>query len=240
MEEYIIPRAKEVHPENGFLQNYVKTKHLSYNLKHQISYYLDESNFNLLEELTLGISEMKGEGYSKIYRGEDHDNSAKSYNINILKNDSSMPEGINLLDLLTMYNLITNEGRFGGNRASLLFYRDLSDKNSISRRFLNYEKEFKHDYVDKMISRLSDKNNVYERNYMILKIFGEVDVRDKDRPLKVNFDLNGYQHMSLNRYFNYAEEGFEEALYVQRLDSKIEDTLKILRNKGITIKVNCE
>lgn len=240
MEEYIIPRAKEVHPENGFLQNYVKTKHLSYNLKHQISYYLDESNFNLLEELTLGISEMKGEGYSKIYRGEDHDNSAKSYNINILKNDSSMPEGINLLDLLTMYNLITNEGRFGGNRASLLFYRDLSDKNSISRRFLNYEKEFKHDYVDKMISRLSDKNNVYERNYMILKIFGEVDVRDKDRPLKVNFDMKGYQHMSLNRYFNYAEEGFEEALYVQRLDSKIEDTLKILRNKGITIKVNCE
>jgi hypothetical protein len=65
MEEYIIPFEKKKHANNGFLKRFVKTSYLNYNLNKKISYYLDESNYDELEDLEAGISEMIGRGFSK-------------------------------------------------------------------------------------------------------------------------------------------------------------------------------
>jgi hypothetical protein len=41
-------------------------------------------------------------------------------------------ENIRAVDLLYLYDLINNEGKFGGNRATNFFSKDINDHNSMS------------------------------------------------------------------------------------------------------------
>ena len=146
MESYIIPKLKETHKSNGFLKNYTFSSYQSYNLKKQMSYYSDESNFKELEELERGISELFGKDFSKEYSQEEGKTIRPSFNVNILS-DGSRLEPTKAIDLLTLYNLITNEGRFGGNRASNLFFKDLDNFSPKSNTDLDKDKDIQENFL---------------------------------------------------------------------------------------------
>lgn len=242
MEEYIIPNEKKIHSGNGFLKHYVKTNHLTYNLANKISYYLDESNFGELEELELGLNEMEGRGYSKTYNKNLLSAKPVSYNLKIQLSDldekTSAVTNIGLLDLLTIYNLLTNEGRFGGNRASNLFYKNLENKNAISRRFLNYEKSINHTQIDNIIQNLESENNINSRVNFLLKLFGEVNIKDKDKPVILKIQKNGNPHV-VNRYFNFADSGLETAIVVKNEEFLTDDIIDISKLKNVLLDKEC-
>ena len=235
MENYIIPRMQELHPSNGFLKNYTYGSNLSYNLKKRMSYYLDESNFEELEELERGMNELFGKDFSKEQGKEGL--VRQSYNANIFRNVSGNLETTKLIDLLTLYNIITNEGKFGGNRASNLFYKDLDNNESISRKFINFEKSIDENYVSDLIDKL--KTNTEYQKIFLLKVFGSTDLSSSDKTftLSLGKDDNGI-NLIVNRYFTHIDS-IEDSTVHENLASTGESIVDKSRDKNIGIEIKC-
>lgn len=237
MESYIIPKLKETHKSNGFLKNYTFSSYQSYNLKKQMSYYLDESNFKELEELERGISELFGKDFSKEYSQEEGKTIRPSFNVNILS-DGSRLEPTKAIDLLTLYNLITNEGRFGGNRASNLFFKDLDNLTSISRKFLTFEKNLKSKFIDDLVSVL--ETNTEAQKIFLLKSFGSENILHPNKNIELFLGKNGDEgtEISLNRYYTHPMDVSDATLTSSGL--KIgQQTADAAKDNNLEIKVKC-
>lgn len=212
MESYIIPHLKESHKSNGFLKNYTFGSYQSYNLKKQMSYYLDESNFKDLEELEKGMSELVGRNFSNEVEEEER-MIRNSFNVNIL-DVNGRTEPTKAIDLLTLYNLIVNEGRFGGNRASNLFYKDLDNLNSMSRKFIDFERNLTSEFVDELILKLTNSTN--DQEIFLLNVFGSQDITSTDKEVVLSLgkspDRPGYE-IKVNRYFTHLEDASGTSIY---------------------------
>ena len=238
MESYIIPKLKETHKSNGFLKNYTFSSYQSYNLKKQMSYYSDESNFKELEELERGISELFGKDFSKEYSQEEGKTIRPSFNVNILS-DGSRLEPTKAIDLLTLYNLITNEGRFGGNRASNLFFKDLDNLTSISRKFLTIEKNLKSKFIDDLISIL--ETNTEAQKIFLLKSFGSENILHIDKNIELFLGKNKNDkgtEISLNRYYTHPTDITDATLTSSGL--KIgQQTADGIKDNNLEIEIKC-
>lgn len=238
MEAYIIPLAKREHINNGFLKQYVMTSYLSYNLKHKMSYYNDVNNAADLEQLELGINEIIGKGKNKNYDSKTGE-TVDSYSYGIKVNDDGNLTNIGFMDLLTMYNLITNEGRFGGDRASNLFYRDLDVPSSISQKFINFEANFSHDQVDDLVKTLMDDED--SRNIFLLKVFGQTDMKSNLKSTEVTISSSPEakaQSMSVNRYYGFIESNALDTNVISTADY-VDEIVKLLRANNILPEKNC-
>ena len=231
MEEYIIPNEKSKHPKNGFLSNFVKTSHLNYNLRNQMSYYLDESNYSELQKLELGISEIAN---------KENDTNG-SFNLPIIMNADSVLQNMKFMDMLTIYNLLVNEGRFGGNRTTNLFYRDLDNIESISRKFINFEKNMTKQHVDELVSHLAKPENSDLRDVFLLKVFGVTDIMSKDKPTRVDIDTKKNKSLVINRYFNFLDSNIMTTYSYKTNEDMGKDIMDEIKSKNIRIdKENCK
>lgn len=236
MESYIIPHLKEAHKSNGFLKNYTFGAHQSYNLKRKMSYYLDESNFRDLEELETGMSELIGRNFSN--EVEDDKSVRNSLYVNILESNNIL-EPTKAIDLLTLYNLIVNEGRFGGNRASNLFFKDLDNMNSISRKFINFEKNLTSTDINDMIVELLNSFNAQQ--IFLLNVFGSADFVNPDKPFTLflgkSADDAGFK-METNRYFTHIRNISGAGLLSNGIDLGVK-AMGEIKNNNMEIKVKC-
>jgi hypothetical protein len=196
MENEIIPYFKSTYPNNGFLKNYTFGSYLSYNLRKKIGFYLDPSNFEDLEDLEMGMSELVDKAYDSGIR-------KISYNFNVMQNKVGNLQPTKVLDLLTLYNLITNEGRFGGNRASNLFYRDLNNPNSIARSFIDFERNAGSDFANKLIKSLEDDDKI--RDVLLFKLFAQPDYTNNDKPMLLNLGEK-IDAITVNRYYSHSDD----------------------------------
>jgi hypothetical protein len=81
-------------------------------------------------------------------------------------------ENIRAVDLLYLYDLINNGGKFGGNRATNFFSKDVGDSNSISRKFIEFQRTIDNDkdYPKKLEDRLLKNPDL--RKALYFKLFG--------------------------------------------------------------------
>lgn len=230
MEEYIIPNEKSKHPKNGFLSNFVKSSYLNYNLKNQMSWYLDESNYSELQKLELGISEIANKG----------GDSESSYILPIVINNDKIIQNITFMDLLTSYNLLTNEGRFGGNRVTNLFYRDLDNEDSISRKFIDFEKNITQEHINELIKHLANPENIDEREAFLVNVFGQTNILVKDKPTVTIIDAKKNKVINTNRYFNFIDSKIMTAYSYKTNEQVGKEIIDIIKNKNIQIDKNCK
>lgn len=234
MENYIINNEKGKYPSNGFLNNYVKNIHKNFNLKNKIQYYLDKSNFAELEELEIGMSLLIAN--QPVKNDFSADNKNKDYTVpGKINNDGSL-ERFKLIDLLTMYDIIVNEGRFGGNRATIFFSKDISNEESLSRKFVEYQKlveenDMYSDDLERTLISDADKRKIF-----YFKVFAEVDLNNKE--LQKSVDL-GPNILKLNRYFNIVDS-MENVEFVVEATNSAKELLGLLKNKNINIITNCK
>ena len=221
MEDYIIPNEKSKHRKNGFLSQLTKNRQLIYNLKHKISYYQDPSNWAELEELELGIGEMLRMSQSTSL---DEEGDATSYNLGI-KAIQGGHTNISLLDLLTLYSLVTNENKFGGDRITNLLFRDIDSPGSISNKFIAFENKVNHSFVDSLIETVSTDEN--ELMNFMMQVFGVQNFRIKDAPKKLY--LSESLEPVVNRFLSFQYGDFSNSIIITDnadIADKIGDSIK--------------
>jgi hypothetical protein len=229
MENYIIPHEKHKHSSNGFLKNYVYTNSGNFNLKHRVSYYQDISNFADLEDLQIGMSILMNNN------GNILEEQNSNYYLPINENIDGKLGNVSLLNLLTLYDLIINEGRFGGNRATRYFSKDIKNVNSVARKFVDFQNEFDHTpaNLDLLIEEL--KNSKDKRDIFYLILFGNYNIKRH----VTEASLSEYTGITVNKYFNILDSVTDAVLEKE----KIHETKKIIaqiKAKNINIDVKCD
>lgn len=190
METYIIPFLKREYKDNGFFKNYTSNQHKNFNLSHKVSFYMDPSNAGKLEELEVGINQLV-------------DNSSSSKYVLPIKLMGDTVSNIKVLDLLSIYDMMINEGRFGGNRTTALMSKDIKQPNSVAYKYAQYqlEKESTSEFVDTLTENLLRSRDA--RNNLYLRMFGK-----QQDGIKVDLD-NSYDDSGssiyVNRYFTLPD-----------------------------------
>lgn len=228
MENYIIKHVKNVYKNNGFLKHYVFSTHKNFNLKNKINFYLDKSNFGELEDLEIGMSTL-------INRNNPE------FDIPIKVTNDNKLENFKLIDLLYLYDLIINEGRFGGNRATIFFSKDISNKNALSRKFVEFQRlvDGSSFFVDDLEKELLDSAD--KRAIMFLKVFGEVINKEQDRSVILVTPKEpgeGATPIVVNRYYSLLD-GVENATLNLKSAGLAKDAIDLIKNKEINIKIDC-
>lgn len=228
MENNIIPYLKSKARTNGFLKEYAFGEHKNYNLRNKLSYYMDPSNLQELNNLEIGMAQIIK-------------SSNPLFNLPIKKVNEGI-ESMKAIDLLYLYDLLINEGRFGGNRATILFSKDIKDRSALSRQFVDFQTKVHQDrsFTDILKSELkSDKD---ARQILYFRLFGKNDGETRTLSLRDTTDENnrrvpGEGVKINNRYYTLLEsigEGtISEAIGIS--ESMIKD---IKQGKG-EISVNC-
>lgn len=231
MENDIIPHLKLKSPENGFLKAYIFSRYKNYNLRNQIAFYTDPSNLNELNNVEVGMAQLiRSEG--KLFNPP----------IKVVGNNL---ESIRAVDLLYLYDLITNEGKFGGNRATIFFSKDIKNESSFSRQFIEFQRKVDSDsnYLNQIKTELATDPNF--RKAMYLKLFGTVDTHTGARQviLKEVRDFDGQIVPDLplviaNPYYTLIEST-GGAAYGKSIDpiSYLTDSIKNGRGQ---LKINCD
>lgn len=228
MENYIIKHIKSVNKNNGFLKHYVFSTHKNFNLKNKINFYLDKSNFGELEDLEIGMSTL-------INRNNPE------FDIPIKVTDDNKLENFKLIDLLYLYDLIINEGRFGGNRATIFFSKDISNKNSLSRKFVEFQRlvDGSSIFINDLEKELLDSAD--KRAIMFLKVFGEVINKEQDKSVILVTPKEpgeGAIPIIVNRYYSLLD-GVENATLNLKSAGLAKAAINLIKNKEINIKIDC-
>lgn len=228
MENSIIPFIKSKARTNGFLKEYTFGEHKNYNLRSKLSYYMDPSNLQELNNLEIGM-------------GQLIKSSNSLFNLPIKKVNEGI-ENIKAIDLLYMYDLLINEGRFGGNRATILFSKDIKDKSALSRQFVDFQTSVHKDkgFVNDLQAELKDNKD--SRMMLYFRLFGKNDGEVRSLSLTDIFDednnkVPGEGIKINNRYYTLLESVGEGTISeAPELSSFITNGAK--QGKG-TIDVEC-
>ena len=206
MENYLVNALKTKFKSNNFLNDYKLTKDKVFNMQRQIKFYDDKSNHVIMGKIQHGLNLF-------------NKNIDDKYNLNIKvsqsnpDSDSYTSENIRALDLLYLYNHLVNEGRFGGNRATVFFSQDMENPNTFSRKFTEFQRNMDLDknLIPKLIERIKTDKDFRHIQYM--QIFGESKIKDGDkiRVLKATQIDNGeggtedVQTLIQNKYYTLLD-----------------------------------
>lgn len=208
MEIYIIPSIKNANKSNEFLKNYVYKKNKGYNMKRTIKFYQGGSNF----EIALAVER----GMERIVKNSN----------NLFEMSAKVPKGSNIkgtipfIDLLTIYDKMTNLGRYGGNRSTLFFSKNRGENTSLSSDFIRYQSqlEYSNNFISSVLNRITsskeDSNEMKKikkqyRESLYLSLFGNSShgvrkytvtdaSRDEDASLSLEKSIR-------NEYFKLVE-----------------------------------
>ena len=238
MENYIIPYEKKKHKSNGFLKQYVFNSHKNYNLRNRVNYYLDKSNFSELEELEVGMNQLIRSGDSS--ENTEEGSKKLSYELPIIKSEETT-NSMKLIDLLSLYDLLINEGKFGGNRSTIFFSKDMDNKNSISRKFIDYQNKFGADpnLAKTIYESLKGDEGYDSRIEMYLRLFSKTGP-DGKKSVKLFEDGAGNSKIiNINRYFTLLDSA-KEAFINFKAINLAQDIVTFIKNTYTNIDKNCE
>jgi hypothetical protein len=229
MENNIIPYLKSKVRTNGFLKEYTFGEYKNYNLRNKLSYYMDPSNLQELNNLEIGMAQLIK-------------SSNPLFNLPIKKVNEGI-ESMKAIDLLYIYDLLINEGRFGGNRSTIFFSKDIKDKGALSRQFVDFQTDIHKDktFTKNLQKELEESKDA--RQVLYFRLFGKNDGEKRTLSLKDVFDpeikkkIPGQGIEINNRYYTLLESiGEGVASEAPELSKFIIDGA--LQGKGI-IDVEC-
>jgi hypothetical protein len=172
MENYLINSLKSKFKSNNFLKDYKFGNNKIFNMQRQIKFYDDKSNHKIMTKIQHGLNlfnENRDDKYNLNIKVSQTDPGSNKYN----------SENIRALDLLYLYNHLVNEGRFGGNRATIFFSQDMENPNTFSRKFVEFQRmmDLDKNLIPKLMDRIKTDKDF--RHVLYLQIFGKRDLEQK-------------------------------------------------------------
>ena len=225
MEEYIIPHLKSKYKENGFLKAYSFSQHKNYNLKNKISYYMDPSNFAELEKLEIGIAQLI-------------DRSGTGGYVMGIKSMANNTSNIRVMDLLSLYDMITNEGRFGGNRTTALLSKDMDVPGAISKQYADFQLKYGEspDFTVKLQALLEKDPSA--RGNLFLRMFGKTIRGTRSVSLTQSRGENEGTKIVMNRYFTLPDTT-SDSIVNKEVESVAKELLNLTESLFVKWDKNC-
>lgn len=160
MENYIIKHMKSK-TNNTFLKELKKTERGNYNMRKHVKVYYEDVNFKILNELDNGVH--------KLINAIDDNNSLPI----VFINDENY-SNVSFIDLLFLYNLITNKDSAGGNRQTNFFKEYISKSGSLAEDFYTFQTEL--DNSEEFYNELNKNvENESFRKVIYYYLFGKTD-----------------------------------------------------------------
>lgn len=242
METYIIPKFKKDFKDNKFLSHYSFKTGKGFNMRRTIKYYFNESNYELLLEIESDLE--------KISKNIDN---KFSLPIKSNKTGDSVISSYSFIDLLSIYDKMTNLGRYGGTRSSL-FLSNSKSKDSAYAQFLLHQAKIEHGvndegkniFIENLLNNITVNNDSEEkinkklyRESLYLSLFGSLKKGVKS--YMIAGEDGSLEKFIGNQYFTLIES-IETSLgrskeQVEK-DKLIKTTMEYIKTLGI-LSTNC-
>lgn len=237
MENYLINSLKSKFKSNNFLRDYKFGGNKVFNMQRQIKFYDDKSNHKIMSKIQHGLNLF-------------NENRDDKYNLNIkahrsdVDSESYTYENIRALDLLYLYNHLVNEGKFGGNRATIFFSQDMENPNTFSRKFTEFQRSMDMDRT--LIPRLIERIKVDKdfRHVLYLQIFGKRDLETRSVARSEDFsDIENPVDIVdsiRNRYYTLLDSLDESQIISEERKSLEKQILNNITSINGVLKTKCK
>ena len=162
-----------------------------------------------------------------------------SFELPIKESEDSV-NPIKLIDLLSLYDLLVNEGKFGGNRSTVFLSKDIKNKEAISRKFVDYQNLVGNspEFAEKLFKSLSGDEGVDARKELYLRLFSNT-LPDGSRSARVFEEPGGGEVITTNRYFSLLDSAGDAVLNFKSINLA-DDIITYIKNTYTNIDKNCE
>lgn len=185
METYIIPYLKDYF-DSDFFKEYVYRTGESFNMRRMIKFYQTGSNF----EITYGVER----AMEKLVK-----NFGNKFELLVDKKNEGIFNPIPMIDLLYIYDKISNLGRYGGNRATVFFDKNRGPNSSAASSFRRYQSFIENDpkFFDQILESIAPNRLKGTMSPKAREILLE-----KSKGIRQSFYLTlfGYTHKGIRQY----------------------------------------